>query len=146
VALSSLRQRQPDALPEADALQDPLEAAPDPELDYLRVRYAEEFRAAFQVALNELSSHQRLLLRLHLIDGLSLMRIAGAYHVSQSTISRRLEQAREMMGARMKIELQTQLGVTDAEFESLVRLAQSRFEFSLSHALQSELSPSPSES
>jgi RNA polymerase sigma-70 factor, ECF subfamily len=137
LAVSSLRQRQTTELPDDDTL-DQLLVGTDPELDYVRLRYAQEFREAFEASLRELSSHERLLLRLHLVDGASLTRIAGVYKVSQSTISRRLQQARDTVGAQMKERLQALLGITGSEFESLLRLVESRFELSLARALQSE--------
>jgi len=137
LALSSLRGRKTIELPDDDAF-DQLLVGTDPELDYVRLRYAQEFRQAFEAALQELSSHERLLLRLHFVDAVSLTRIAGVYKVSQSTISRRLQQARETVGALMKESLKALLGITGSEFESLLRLVESRFELSLARALQSE--------
>jgi len=137
LALSSLRGQKTAELPDDDAL-DQLLVGTDPELDYVRLRYAQEFRQAFEASLQQLSSHERLLLRLHLVDGASLTRIAGVYKVSQSTISRRLQQARDTVGAQMKERLQALLGITGSEFESLLRLVESRFELSLARALESE--------
>jgi RNA polymerase sigma-70 factor, ECF subfamily len=137
LALSSLRGKKTVELPDDDAF-DQLLVGTDPELDYVRLRYAQEFRQAFEASLQELSSHERLLLRLHFIDGASLTRIAGVYKVSQSTISRRLQQARETVGSQMKERLKALLGITGSEFESLLRLVESRFELSLARALQSE--------
>jgi len=148
LALSSLRQRVPGELPDDDSLDAQLLAGTDPELDYMRLRYAQEFRQALETSLQELSSHERLLLRLHLLDGASLTRIAAVYKVSQSTISRRLQQARDTIGARMKEQLKALHGLTASEFESLLHLVESRFELSLARALQSQaelalLSPPP---
>jgi len=138
LALSLLRQKAPNELPGDDALEDQLLVGADPELDYIRLRYAQEFRQALEAALQELSSHERLLLRLHLLDGASLTRIADVYRVSQSTISRRLQQARDTVGARMKERLKALHGMTASEFTSLLRLVESRFELSLARALESE--------
>jgi RNA polymerase sigma-70 factor (ECF subfamily) len=150
LALSSLRQRVPVELRDDDSLEAQLLVGTDPELDYIRLRYAQEFRQALEDSLQELSSHERLLLRLHLLDGASLTRIAQVYRVSQSTISRRLQQARDSIGSRMKERLNALHGLTASEFESLLHLVESRFELSLARALQSEaevalrsLPPSP---
>lgn len=139
LALSSLRQKVPGELPEEDALEAQLLVGTDPELDYMRLRYAQEFRQALEASLQELSSHERLLLRLHLLDGASLTRIAEVYQVSQSTISRRLQQARDTIGSRMKERLKALHGLTASEFDSLLHLVESRFELSLARALQSEV-------
>jgi RNA polymerase sigma-70 factor (ECF subfamily) len=138
LALSSLRGKKSAELPGDDELDAQLFVGTDPELDYVRLRYAPEFRQALEASLRELRSHERLLLRLHFVDGASLTRIAGAYKVSQSTISRRLQQARDTVGSLVKERLKAQLGITGSEFESLLRLVESRFEFSLARALQPE--------
>jgi len=137
LALSGLRQKVLCELPDDDTLEGQLLVGTDPELDYIRLHYAEEFRQALEASLQELSSHERLLLRLHLLDGASLTRIADVYKVSQSTISRRLQQARDTIGARMKERLKALHGLTASEFESLLHLVESRFELSLARALQS---------
>lgn len=139
LALSSLRGKKTVELPGDDELDAQLVAGTDPELDYVRLRYASEFRQALETSLQELSSHERLLLRLHFVDGTSLTRIADVYKVSQSTISRRLQRVRDTVGSRMKERLKALLGITGSEFESLLRLVESRFELSLAGALRSEL-------
>jgi hypothetical protein len=58
--------------------------------------------------------------------------------VSQSTISRRLQQARDTIGSRMKERLKALHGLSPSEFESLLHLVESRFELSLARALESK--------
>jgi RNA polymerase sigma-70 factor (ECF subfamily) len=140
LALSSVRGKQPKTVPiDEAALHEHVGGGVDPELDYLRVRYAEEFRAALQAGLEQLSSRDRLILRLHLVDGLSLTKIAGMYRVSQSSVSRWMLEARETVRDHMKEHLKKLHGLSSAEFESIVFLVHSRLDLSLTGALQTQV-------
>jgi RNA polymerase sigma-70 factor (ECF subfamily) len=140
LALSSVRGKQPKTVAaDEEALQGHVGGGSDPELDYLRVRYAEEFRAALQAALGQLASRDRLILRLHFVDGLSLTRIAGMYRVSQSSVSRWMLDARESVREYMKAHLKKVHGLSSSEFESIVFLVQSRLDLSLTGALQTQM-------
>jgi RNA polymerase sigma-70 factor len=139
LAFTSLRRQLPPTADADDELSERVVSGPDPELDYLRIRYAEDVRNALQAALRELPARERLILRLHLVDGLSLVKIARVYKVSQSTVSRWLMQSRETVRASTKRHLTEVLGMSSAEFESLARLVCSRLDLGLSTALKSEM-------
>ena len=68
----------------------------DPELDYLKLRYRADFEGAFQSAMSQLSSRERLYLRLHYVDGLSIDKMGSLYRVHRSTIARRIAASRSM--------------------------------------------------
>jgi RNA polymerase sigma-70 factor (ECF subfamily) len=104
---------------------------PDPELDYLKVRYGEEFRAAFAEVLAGLEARERNLLRLHFLDGLTVEAIGGLFGVNKSTVSRRLAQSRERILIETRRILEERLGVGASELSSLFRLVESRVEVSL---------------
>jgi RNA polymerase sigma-70 factor (ECF subfamily) len=137
LALTTVRRSEP-MHDDGAALTDHLSPDPDPELAYLRSRYAEEFRAALQGALAELSSRQRLLLRLHLVEGMSLSKIGTSYKVSQSTISRWFGAVREHVRDQAKRRLYELIGADSGAFDSMVRLLQSQLDLSLSQLLHSE--------
>jgi RNA polymerase sigma-70 factor, ECF subfamily len=137
LALTTVRRSEP-MHDDGDALTDHLSPDADPELAYLRSRYAEEFRAALQAALAELSPRQRLLIRLHLVDGMSLSKIGTSYKVSQSTISRWFAAVRERVRDRAKQRLHELIGADSGAFDSMARLLQSQLDLSLSQLLQSE--------
>jgi RNA polymerase sigma-70 factor, ECF subfamily len=107
----------------------------DAELDYLKRRYGVEVKAAFQEALRTLSSEQRNLLRLHLVDELTLEEIATMFHVNRSTVLRRIERARGELYELARSALQARLGVSPAEFASLIALVRSRLDLSLAEVL-----------
>lgn len=100
--------------------------AGSPELLLLRHRYRADFNAAFVAAVAGLSVEQRHLLRLHFLDGVSLGRIAALHFVDKSTISRRLQIAREQLFVATERSLRARLALGDGEAASLIRLLRSQ--------------------
>lgn len=112
-----------------DALM-PLGAAPD--VDISRFRHQAEFKRAFEHALAQLSTDDRLLLRLHAIERARGEELARLLEVDRSTIMRRLARARERLFEGTRAALMTELRLSAEEFESLVRDVRSQFDLSLS--------------
>jgi len=137
LALSSLRGRTPETLVADAALADQL-GGPDAELGALRRRYADAFGRALRTALDGATARERLLLRLHLVEGMSLTRIAAAYAVSQSTVSRWLQSARDDIRDRLQRELEQTLRLNSQELASMARLVQSQLDISLATLLAAE--------
>ncbi|HWO14171.1 MAG TPA: sigma-70 family RNA polymerase sigma factor [Polyangiaceae bacterium] len=135
LALASTRGVKPAQQPAEAVLAEQVAAGADAELDWARAEHAEAFRAALQTALKTLSARDRLLLRLHFVDGVSVTRIAASYGVSQSTVSRWLARAREHVRDEALRTLQASGHLNRAEFESLARVLQSRLELSISSVL-----------
>jgi RNA polymerase sigma-70 factor (ECF subfamily) len=94
----------------------------DPELDYLRARYRTEFTEAFQAAVASLDDRDRIILRLHLVSGLSHDKIGALYGVNQSTATRWIARARDTIAAETQRTLRERLRLTGTELESLVHL------------------------
>jgi RNA polymerase sigma-70 factor (ECF subfamily) len=109
----------------------PSEAVPDPELDFLKMRYRGEFEAAFGDALGALDSEERNVLRLHYLDGLNIDEIGALFKVHRTTVARWLAKSREqiLMGTRRR--LGERLRITDSELDSLIALVQSQLDVSL---------------
>jgi RNA polymerase sigma-70 factor (ECF subfamily) len=131
----ALMQRRGEAAEEraADRLgieADLLEA--DPELAFVKDRLRDQFRGALNSGLEALSDRDRLIYRLHVVDGLSLDRIAKMYGVAQSTVSRRMASARDSIVAEAKRVLREELHIAPEEYESLARLLVSRLDLSVS--------------
>ena len=123
------RQQKPDA---------PLEEAigshardPDPELDYMKARYSQDFQSAFADVMANLQPKERNLLKLYFLDGLTVDEIGGLYSVHKSTVSRRLAECREQILSETRRLLGERLGASDTELESLWRLIESRVDISL---------------
>lgn len=115
-----------------EALAEEISDACDHELALLKSHYGELFRQELLAALTEVSSRDRMLLQLHLVAGLSTTRIARMYHQHQSSISRQLQRAADTIFALVKQRLNSRLGVATAELESLIDLARSNIELTLS--------------
>jgi RNA polymerase sigma-70 factor, ECF subfamily len=122
----------PEALITRDALAEEISDVCDQELTLLKDHYGELFRQELVFALNELPARDRMLLQLHLVAGLSTTRIGQMYHLSQSSISRQLQRAANTTFSLIKQRIHLRLGVGTAELESLLDLARSHIELTLS--------------
>lgn len=107
----------------------------DLELDYLRHRHQEDFRAALAEALAALPTRERTVLRLHFVEGLSLERIGAMYQTHKSTVSRWLARAREDVLAEVRQKLAERLQLSAEELQSLLRAVRSQLDASLSKLL-----------
>jgi RNA polymerase sigma-70 factor (ECF subfamily) len=94
----------------------------DPELAYLRSRYHEPFRRSLAAAVASLDPHQRTVLKLRLIDGLTPEQIADLYRVHRTTIVRRLVDARDHLQRATRRCLMQELSLSFAELSSVLRL------------------------
>lgn len=133
----NLRRNMDDKLAERESAE-PAELAlvgADPESDLLRRRYREEFKAAFQEALRGLPAEQRNLLRLSLIDGLSVERLAGLFQMSRATAARRVAAARDAVVTQTKRILQERLRLSPSEIKGLANLVRSQLDLSMSRCL-----------
>jgi len=99
--------------------------AEDPELRLAKARYAPQLEQALRRALVRLSPRQRVLLRLHHIEGWSIDRLGELYRVGRSTAARWVNAAREELLAATKREIAERLGLSEREVESLLRALQS---------------------
>jgi RNA polymerase sigma-70 factor (ECF subfamily) len=124
-----------------DALAALPEAA-DVEAGLCRLDQQEHFRAAFREALASLSPRDRALLRLSLLDGLSIDDLAPMYGAHRTTVARWLTAARDLLAARTRRTLAARLNLQPKELESLLGGVLSRFDLSLSRFLR-EPEPAP---
>jgi RNA polymerase sigma-70 factor, ECF subfamily len=103
----------------------------DPEFDALKRRYRAEFKQAFDAALGTLSDRDRIILRQHFMDGLTIDQLGRLHGVHRATAARHLKRAEERLLARTRQAFQVRINVTRVEFESILRLIWSRLEVSL---------------
>lgn len=117
-----------------ESLADP--ALESGELAFLKAEYRPLVKDAFQRGLAQLDSDQRNLLRLHLVDQLTLDEIGRMFGLNRSTIFRRIGNAREQLVETARLVLCERLGGDGDEFDSLVGLVRSRLDLSLSRILR----------
>lgn len=107
----------------------------DIELTFLKNEYRAHFREAFEEAVRSLSSHDRLLLRYHVVQGLSIDQIGALFQFHRSTAARQLRQARQNLLQETERHLIQKLRISPNEFASIMRLIQSRWEVSVQRLL-----------
>jgi len=116
--------------------------AADPDIALLKAQYKADFEAAVRAAIARLSPRERLLLRLHVTDGLGVDMLGAHYRVSRSTAARWLAAARDALRTYTRAELTGRLHLTPSEIESLAGLVLSQLEIS-TRGLLSERDASP---
>lgn len=109
--------------------------AGDPELLYLKSRYRSEIEAAVARALTGLGERERALLKLHLVEQMSIDQLGTMYGVNRATAARWLAAARRSLLAKARDEIQAQLGVDPRECDSLVALVRSNLQLSVARHL-----------
>ncbi|HSZ81456.1 MAG TPA: sigma-70 family RNA polymerase sigma factor [Polyangia bacterium] len=112
-----------------------------PEIAILKVKYRAAFEAAMTAALGTLEERDRLILRLHLVSGLSVAQVGQMYGVSQSTASRWLAEAREKVQSEMIARLREASGLATSDIQSLVKLVASQLDLDMSRLLPAAQAP-----
>ena len=107
-----------------------------PEIAFLKDRYRSDFEQALRESLARLPERQRTLLRLHIVNGVSVEKIGQMFAVSQPTASRWLAVARETLLGDLKATLGSRLGASSQELASLAGMVASRLDLSLSMLLR----------
>jgi RNA polymerase sigma-70 factor (ECF subfamily) len=95
-----------------------LAAGSDPRSELMRQQKQTVFKAAVEAALETLDERERTVLRMHLIDELTLDEIADYYKVHRVTVSRWLAAARVAIVERAREAARAQFGLSDTEFDA----------------------------
>jgi RNA polymerase sigma-70 factor, ECF subfamily len=106
--------------------------AGDPELAFIKGHLRGPFRRAISEALQALDDRERMVYRMHVVDGLSLERIGKSYGVAQSTVSRWMASARDNIVAEAQRLLRDELRASSEDYESMSRLLVSQLDLSVS--------------
>lgn len=107
----------------------------DPELDYLKDSYREEFREAFDQAVAALPARERTLLRQTIVHRLTVRQIGRMYRIHHATAARWVSQARQLLVDATRDALMGRLEVSQRELESIMGLIASRLDLSIARAL-----------
>lgn len=144
-AVSSLRRRRPDARhDDAQALIEHA-ASDDPQLEALRHRCAPTLAHAIEDAIGALPDRDRVLLRLHMVDGLTIDDLAAVYGAHRATTARRLARVRNQIFRGARERAMKHLGVGESEFASLMGLMLSQLEVTISRLLRKADDGAPGE-
>jgi len=128
----------------AEQRQDPLEdhaelatLAPesDPELAAIQAQHRALIKAALEAALAGLEPRQRSVLRMHLVEGLTIDEIGRAHDVHRATAARWLEHVRDELRAATLRGLRARLGGDADGVASLIRVLDSRLQVSFQRLL-----------
>jgi RNA polymerase sigma-70 factor (ECF subfamily) len=109
--------------------------ATDPELDYLKLRYAADFKIVLEAALSKLDARQVTLLKLSFIEQLAPSAIGVMYGVSSRTVQRWLVDLRETVRTSTREGLRARLTLSPSELDSLLGLVDSQLQVSLYRVL-----------
>lgn len=114
-----------------ESIEEDVLAGDDPELQYIKARYLEDFRAAFRDAFAALSAEERNLLRLKLVDRLNIDAIGVIFGKHRATIARWLAQTRQGIADAVRENLRQRLEIEGSELESMLKLMRSRLDVTL---------------
>jgi RNA polymerase sigma-70 factor (ECF subfamily) len=107
----------------------------DPEIAALKEQHRASLKAALEDALGALSAEERNVLRMHLLHGLSIDAIGRTRQVHRATAARWLAAIRDKIDRESRRLLRERKGLSDPEFDSLVRLVESRIHVSFGRVL-----------
>jgi RNA polymerase sigma-70 factor (ECF subfamily) len=135
-AAISLRRRKGDKRHERFQVEEDMRVVErGPEFDYLRRRYKRAFEDAVRSALRRLAPKDRMLLRLNVVDGMSIDKLGALYKVGRSTAARWLAAARNALLEQARRELQEKTRLTSTELDSVAADVQSLLEVSVAKLL-----------
>lgn len=135
VALNHLDGRRPEDSLDADGAPVLAAAGPDPEMALLKQHARDEFKAVLQEVLAGLPPHERSLLRLYFLQGLTVEQIGRMEGTHKSTVSRWLTRTRATVLAEVQRRLAERLRLEPGEYDSLLGLLRSQLSLSLHRVL-----------
>ncbi len=136
MAISLLRKHKRHQATDQEALLKIASPEFDPELQVMKATYRTEFAEAFEEAIADLSSRDRNILRLRLIDNLTVDQVSGIYNVDRATATRWIAKIRSALLRDTRKRMQDALGIDSGELDSVMRLIESRLDVSVQRMLQ----------
>lgn len=134
--LRQTTRREAHEVPAADEQLERATVGEDPEMLLIKDGHRAALREAFTEALAQLSPRERNLLRLSVAEGLTIDQLGAAFQVHRATAARWLAAVREQLFKATRRGLMTRLRIDGREFESLIRVIQSRFDISVCEILR----------
>jgi RNA polymerase sigma-70 factor (ECF subfamily) len=140
-AIDLTRKRKAGREKDDDDLVDMAASGRDPAIADLLARSKDTVKTAFAKALATLETRERNVLRLHLLDGVAVEKIAQTYGVHRVTASKWMSAAKQKIASHVRSELAAELGLSGNDLESVVRHAQAGLEWSVERILRETPAP-----
>jgi len=137
-AMKQLSKGQREVPLSGDLLDDLFAGNTDPELEYLKLSYRQQFKEAFRQAFRLLTPRQRNLLRQHYLDGVEVNKLATIYRVHRGTVWRWICAAQHAIAESTRLLLMQQIGANASECDSILRLIESRMDLTMPLATEGE--------
>lgn len=115
----------------------------DPELSTLRRRHKQEIGAIFREATLATPREDRILLRLHYVQGSTMNELATLFRTSRSSLHRRIDAIRDDLMKRIAILVRQRLRIDTSQQDSMLRLFQSDLRDNLRQLLGDESAGEP---
>jgi RNA polymerase sigma-70 factor (ECF subfamily) len=130
--------RLPEPMPEEEMLDVLVSREANPEIETVKALYRERFQEALEASLAGLTTRDKTLLRLHLVDGLNIDGIGAIYRVHRATVARWLVaiRARVFAGLRQRFALGAE--ASTSQMRSLVRIFRDDIQLSAKRLLGPE--------
>ena len=106
------------------------------ELQFLKQHYRKPVESAMTAALAQLGDRERVLLRLHLVERMSIDRLGTIYGVNRATAARWLANARAAVLQATRAGVRRELRVSESERDSIISLVDSQLQVSVARHLQ----------
>ncbi len=135
-AISALRDRGDEAWRDDEQALLDQAASDDPRLEALKSRCAPVLKSAIEEAIAALPDEDRVLLRLHMVDGLTIDDLAAIYRAHRATTARRLARVRHRIFDGARERAMERLGVEESEFASLMGLMLSKLDVTIVRLLR----------
>ncbi len=110
----------------------------DVELAYLKQHYGAVFRSAFERAVSALEPSERIVLRQHFADGLTIDQLASLYSIHRATAARRVAKARNSLLRGTRRVIMADLKLDCDELDSVMRLIESNVHVSVKRLLSTD--------
>jgi RNA polymerase sigma-70 factor (ECF subfamily) len=110
----------------SETLAGAIDSVCDPATSLLKETYRSEFEKALKAQIASLPARDRAILKLHLLEGVSVEKIAMMRSVHRVTVARWIWKASEAMLDGVRQYFLTQHGLIPGECDSLVNLVRSR--------------------
>jgi RNA polymerase sigma-70 factor (ECF subfamily) len=107
----------------------------DPELHFMKREHRAALKEELEAAIKDLSSRQRMVLRLHLVERLGVDAIAAICSVHRATAARQVALAKETLAIRVRLRLVARWNVSESDLPALKSLVDSQLDLSLRRLL-----------